>query len=78
MRTTIDIPDPLYREIKARAAREGRSIKELILHSVSITLRNELPAVRVSRKGKYPIIHAKRPGSLKLGPEGVYEYIPFP
>ncbi len=78
MRTTVDIPDPIYREIKARAAREGRSIKELILQSVAITLRNELPAVRARRKGKFPIIHAKNPGSLKLGPEGVYEYIPFP
>jgi hypothetical protein len=78
MRTTVDIPDPIYKEIKARAAREGRSIKELILQSVAITLRNELPAVQARHKGKFPIIHAKNPGSLKLGPEGVYEYIPFP
>ena len=31
MRITIDIPDPLYRELKAKAARQGRSVKEIIL-----------------------------------------------
>lgn len=33
MRTTVDLPDPLYRELKARAALEGRSVKEL-MHSL--------------------------------------------
>ena len=30
MRTTIDIPDPLFREVKARAAYEGKKMKDLI------------------------------------------------
>jgi hypothetical protein len=30
MRTTIDLPDPLYRELKARAALEGRTVKDLL------------------------------------------------
>jgi len=78
MRTTVDIPDPIYREIKARAAKEGRTVKELILQSVAINLRSEAPAAKVQRKRKFPVLHSKHPGSLKLGPEGVYEYIPFP
>jgi len=81
MRTTVDIPDPIYRELKARAAREGRSVKELILQGVAVTLRSETPPPEKSkskRKLKFPILHSKNPGSLKLGPEGVYEYIPFP
>lgn len=78
MRTTLDIPDTLYRELKTRAAREGTSVKELILRSVTINLGSEVPAAKGPRKGKYPVLHSKHPGSLKLGPEGVYEYIPFP
>jgi hypothetical protein len=27
---------------------------------------------------RFPVIRSKHPGSLKLGEEGVYEYIPFP
>lgn len=29
MRTTLDIPDDLYRQVKARAALEGKSIREV-------------------------------------------------
>jgi len=34
MRTSVDIPDALYRELKSKAAREKRSVKELILRGV--------------------------------------------
>ncbi len=30
----MDIPDPMYRRLKSRAASEGRSAKELILRGV--------------------------------------------
>ncbi len=30
MRTTLDLPDPLFRELKARAAREGKKLKDLV------------------------------------------------
>ncbi len=30
MRTTLDIPDPLFREAKATAARRGESLKQLV------------------------------------------------
>ena len=78
MRTTVDIPDPIYRELKARAAREGTSVKKLILQGLSITLRTDTKAPKRKSKLKIPVIHSKNPGSLKLGPEGVYEYITFP
>jgi hypothetical protein len=35
VRTTVDIPDPLDRELKGKAAGEGRAIKELILRGVN-------------------------------------------
>ena len=75
MRTTVDIPDPVYRELKSDAARAGRSVKELILLRVTSPARE---AAATRRTIKFPAIKAKKPGSLKLGPEGVYEYIPFP
>ena len=31
MKTTIDFPDELYRQVKAKAALEGRSIRELTI-----------------------------------------------
>jgi hypothetical protein len=50
-------------------------VKELILLRVTSPARE---AAATRRKIKFPAIKAKNPGSLKLGPEGVYEYIPFP
>jgi len=34
MRITVDITDSLYRELKSKAAQEGRSVKELIFRGV--------------------------------------------
>ncbi len=34
MRTTVEIPDRMYRQLKSRAAREGSSTRALILRGV--------------------------------------------
>jgi hypothetical protein len=75
MRTTVDIPDPLYRELKGKAASEGRSVKELILRGVEQELRGQR-----RRRGRValPIVPSKRPGSLKLDNAKIFEIIPFP
>jgi hypothetical protein len=50
-------------------------VKELILRRV-MGAGNR--GSETEQKIKFPAIQAKNPGSLRLGPEGVYEYIPFP
>ncbi len=75
MRTTVDIPDPLYRELKGKAASEGRSVKELILRGVERELKH--PRARSSRV-TLPIVRSKRPGSTKLDNAKIFEIIPFP
>jgi hypothetical protein len=78
MRTTVDIPDPIYREIKVRAASEETTIKEIILEGVAVRLRTGRAPAKQDGRLRFPTIRSKNPGSLKLGEEGVYEYIPFP
>jgi hypothetical protein len=78
MRTTVDIPDLLYRQMKVCAATEGTTIKAIILEGVSVRLRGGKTAVQQENLRRFPAIQSKNPGSLKLGEEGVYEYIPFP
>jgi hypothetical protein len=75
VRTTVDIPDPLYRELKGKAASEGRSVKELILRSVQQELKG-----RQTRPTKVvlPIVRSKRPGSVNLDNAKIFEIIPFP
>jgi hypothetical protein len=76
MRTTVDIPDPIYRGLKKKAAREGRTIKELVLRGVEIELRTEVK--KSLRRPSLPIIHSDKPGSLKLDNAKIFEIIPFP
>ncbi|HEX3681311.1 MAG TPA: hypothetical protein VHU83_02130 [Bryobacteraceae bacterium] len=64
MRTTIDLPDPLFRELKAVAARRGTSLKTVIQTAVEEELRK---AERKSaRRLKFPLLSSHEPGSLNL------------
>jgi len=76
MRTTIDIPDAMYRRLKTKAAAEGRPAKALILRGVEQVL--DAPPPASSRKLKLPIIKSKRPGSLCLDNARIYDVISFP
>jgi len=75
VRTTVDIPDPLYRDLKSKAAKEGRSVKEVILRGVERELKN--PRQRTGRVS-LPIVPSKRPGTLELDNAKIFEIIPFP
>ncbi len=72
MRTTIDIPGPIYRELKTEAARTGTSVKALILNKVAPE-----PAKR-GKRASLPLIRSKRPGWLKLDNARMAEIAPFP
>jgi hypothetical protein len=74
MRTTVDIPDAIYRRLKARAAEQGCSVKELVLHG----LESQLKIRRPNNPVRLPIVHSKQPGALALTNEQIYEIVPFP
>ncbi len=76
MRTTIDIPDAMYRQLRTRAASEGRSAKALILEGVEQILTSGPPAS--NRRVKLPIVRSKRPGALRIDNARIYDVISFP
>jgi hypothetical protein len=76
MRTTVDIPDPVYRRLKTHAASEGSSAKELILRGVELILKKGPRKSR--RRVKLPLIRSKQPGTLELDNDRIYEIISFP
>jgi plasmid stability protein len=76
MRTTIDIPDALYRQLRTRAASEGRSAKALILEGVEQVLTSR-PAAS-SRRVTLPIVRSRRPGALRIDNARIYDVISFP
>ena len=76
MRTTVDIPDAIYRRLKSRAASEGRSTKALILRGVNEVLRTTRR--KTARKVSLPIVRSRRPGSVELDNASIYEIVSFP
>ena len=76
MRTTIDIPDAMYRRLKARAAGEGRSAKTLILQGVEQVLKSK--SAGSGRPVRLPLVRSKRPGSIRIDNARIYDVISFP
>lgn len=58
MRTTVDIPDVLYRRLKSHAAKEGVSVKAILLRSAQTALA---PAPN-SRRGTISLPLIRDPG----------------
>lgn len=64
MRTTIDLPDPLFRELKAVAARRGISLKNLVRAAVEGEIRKT--EAKIGKRLKFPLLSSDAPGSLAL------------
>jgi hypothetical protein len=75
MRTTIDIPDETYRELKIKAAREGKPLRQIVLRGIQRELEAE--GERPVRKLKLPLIPSSRPGTLELTNEQIDELTAF-
>jgi plasmid stability protein len=69
MRTTIDIPDETYRELKIKAAREGKPVRQIVLRGIERELAPV--AAPVARRFKVPVIRSARPGTLHLTNEQI-------
>ena len=75
IRTTVDIPVPLYRMLKDQAAAQGCSAQELILRGTEKVLLNPLQPPR--RRVKFPLIRSKGP-KVSLSSEQIYQHVEFP
>ena len=63
MRTTFDLPDELMRHLKARAALEGRSLRDLVLELVERGLKVPPVAAALAPVG-LPTVRLGRPLAL--------------
>lgn len=54
MRTTLDLPDSLLRELKSRAARNGQSLKSLINDLIQRAM--VLPAIPPAQQTGLPVL----------------------
>ncbi|HKN20868.1 MAG TPA: hypothetical protein VJX73_05600 [Terracidiphilus sp.] len=76
MRTTVEIPDETYRELKIKAAQEGTPVREIVLRGIERELRGAQE--RPVRKLQLPLIRSTRKDKLVIDNEKIYEIIDFP
>ncbi len=75
IRTTVDIPAPLYRKLKEQAAARGHSIRELVLAGVrTVLLEGQRPR---PKKVQFPLIVSEGP-KVDVTNEQIYEHVEFP
>ena len=55
MKTTLDIPDDLFREAKSQAALKGAKLKDLVADGLRLVLAGEVVR-RAPRRVQFPII----------------------
>jgi plasmid stability protein len=77
MKTTLDLPDELMREIKVRAAREDRKLKDLVTELLREGLAAQEKQAGEPHRVKLPLIHSKHPAppGQELTPERIHEIL---
>lgn len=63
MRTTVDIPDALFRRTKAIAAVRGVTLKQIIIDAVEREISPAKPAPAGKQRNRLPLIHLE-PGRV--------------
>ena len=61
MRTTVELPDELLRKAKARAALQGRPLKEFVAEALKLLLQTQSHPPASSGRTQFPIIKPKNP-----------------
>jgi len=64
MKTTVELPDPLYRQAKAEAALRGRKLKDLVEEGLRLVL--DAPADTLRRPGLAELMKSAR-GMVESG-----------
>ena len=76
MRTTVDIPDEIYRDLKIKAAQEGTPVRQIVLRGIQRELEGTIE--KPVRKLQLPLIRSTRKDKLVIDSEKIYEIIDFP
>ncbi|MGO9339475.1 MAG: hypothetical protein ACLPY1_18405 [Terracidiphilus sp.] len=76
MRTTLEIPDEVYRRLKIKAAVDGQTIREIALRGILREIDGA--ATKPLKRLTEPILKSHSPGSIRIDNEQIYGLIGFP
>lgn len=67
MRTTIELPESVYRQSEQAARQKGFSVEQFIVRVLERELANGSAAAQGSKRVNLPLIASRHPGSLDPG-----------
>jgi len=59
MRTTIDLPDPLFRRTKTLAAMRGSTIKEIVIRALEREVNGEGSRTSHPQRVQFPLVRSR-------------------
>ncbi len=65
MRTTIEVPEAMFRQMKSLAARKGTSMKEFVLRAIEKEVSKERQGETRRVSVKLPLVRSSHPGALR-------------
>ena len=77
MRTTVDLPDDLYKTVRILAIEKNTSLRQMVVDGLDLLLRqqaDDLPQKRFEP----PLIRSTRTDKLIIDNETIYDLIDFP
>ena len=77
MRTTIDIPDEMYKTVKRAAVEDDTTVKQMVLDGLTLVLEKRSNRHK-KMKLDLPLIRSTRTDILDIDNEKIYELIDFP
>jgi hypothetical protein len=74
MRTTLDLPDDLFRNLKTLAAQRGTTLKQLLHAAVERELERARQQPHRTRLS-FPLLDSKEPGKLQLTNADIEDFL---
>ena len=74
-RTTVDIPSPLFRELKTRAAEQGETLRTLLTRAIEVELgHRSATGTKPRARVKLPLIRHKGGPKMRITSEDIARF----
>ena len=78
MRTTVDLPDDLYKSVRMLAIEKNSSLRQMVVDGLDLLLRQHTGALPQQKRFEPPLIRSTRADKLVIDNETIYDLIDFP
>jgi hypothetical protein len=77
MRTTVDLPDDLYKSIRMLAIEKNSSLRQMVVDGLDLLMRQQTGDT-TEKQFEPPLIRSTRTDKLVIDNETIYDLIDFP